>query len=405
MTVSSFFGSLEPALLDPIIELMNKFAQDPHPDKIDVSVGVYKTEDGNPHYVFPCVRAAKEKLAQKDPGHCYTQMSGIPAYVAEAQRTVFGANHSNVVSVQAISGSGALHLAFVFLRDAGYNDFYVGTPAWGNYKGMVEHVGARYHEYKYYDAKANAADFDAAIEALESAPPKSVFVLQAVCHNPTGCDYSKEQWAKILDVMETRNLFPLFDIAYQGFASGDVDDDAWAIREAHRRGLEFVACQSYSKNMGLYSERAGCIHVSVNDPSAISNVSSALVSAIRSEFSFAPAFGARVATIVQLDDEVRKVWAQDVLAVTDRLRGVRQLVLDKFTKLGTPGNWEPIIHQNGLFWFSGLTPLQVQKLQDEHHIYGTLNGRVNVAGLNGSNIDAYCAAVDAVVRKYPFKEK
>lgn len=402
MTVNSYFSQLEPSQLDPILLLMTAFANDTHPDKIDLSVGVYKTEEGDPNYIFPCVKAAKEKLAANDPGHCYTLMGGIPAFISNAKKTVFGADHDDVVSVQAISGSGALHLAFNFLRDTGFNDFYVGVPAWGNYHGMIEHVGGKYHEYKYYDPKTNAVDFDAAVEALEAAPDKSVFVLQAVCHNPTGCDYSREQWSKILDILQRKDIFPLFDIAYQGFASGSVDEDAWSIREAYKRGLEFVACQSYSKNMGLYSERAGCIHVSVKDKEALSTVASSLVSTVRSEFSFAPAFGARVASIVQLDEDIKKTWGEDVLAVTQRLKGVRKLVLDKFTKLQTPGNWEPIVKQNGLFWYSGLTPLQVEKLREEYHIYGTSNGRVNVAGLNTSNIDAYCSAVDAIVRKYPF---
>lgn len=402
MTVTSKFSHLEESLLDPIVELMSAYAKDTYSGKIDVSIGVYMTEEGDPNYVFPCVKAAKQKLAANDPGHCYTLMSGIPAFVSAAKKTIFGAEHENVVSVQTLSGTGALHLAVQFLRATGYENFYVGTPAWSNYHGIIEHVGGVYHEYNYYDPKTNAVDFDAAIEALQAVPSQSVFVLQAVCHNPTGCDYSREQWAQILDLLQKRDIFPLFDIAYQGFASGSVDEDAWVIREAYKRGIEFVACQSYSKNMGLYSERAGCAHVVVNDKEAISSVSSQLVAAIRSEFSFAPAFGARVATIVQLDEQLKKVWTEDVLAVTERLRGVRQLVLNKLTKMQTPGNWEHVVKQNGLFWFSGLTSLQVQKLIEEHHVYGTLNGRVNVAGLNNSNIDAFCKAVDAVVRKYPF---
>lgn len=401
MTVSSTFSLLETPSLDPIIEIMSAFAKDTHPDKIDVSAGVYKTDEGDPNYVFPCVKAAKQKLAAHDPGHCYTLMSGIPAFVSSAKKIIFGADHDDVISVQTISGSGALHLAFQFLLQTGFQNFYVGAPAWSNYRSMIEHVGGIYHEYKYYDPVANVADFEAALEALKIAPAQSVFVLQAVCHNPTGCDYSKEQWVQILDVIQERNIFPLFDIAYQGFASGNVDDDAWVIREAYKRGIEFVTCQSFSKNMGLYSERAGCTHVRVTDKEVTQSVSSLLVATIRSEFSFAPAFGARVASIVQQDDELNRIWAEDVLAVTQRLVVVRQQVLDKLTKLQTPGNWKPIVSQNGLFWYSGLTPLQVQKLMDEHHIYGTPNGRVNVAGLNSSNIDAYCEAIDTIVRKYP----
>lgn len=398
--MTSHFSHLEDVPIDPIMKIMNQFQNDPSPAKIDVSVGVYKTEEGDPNYVFPCVQQAKQVLAQNDPGHCYTLMAGIPAFVAEAQKTVFGAEHDDVVSIQAISGSGALHLAFRFLADAGFSDFYVGTPSWGNYQGMIEQVGGQYHLFRYYHPDTHGVDFDATMEMLRTVPDKSVVLLQAVCHNPTGCDYSRDQWSQILQVFRDRDLFLLFDIAYQGFASGSVEEDAWAIRQAYALGLEFIACQSYSKNLGLYAERAGCTHVRTS-PAVKANVFAALVGTVRREFSFAPAFGARVATIVQ--QQLQEQWAADVLSVTDRLKGVRLKVLARLTELGTPGKWEPIVKQNGLFWFTGLTPLQVQKLMDEHHVYGTLDGRVNVAGLNDSNIEAYCQAVDAIVRKYPFE--
>ncbi|PSK39054.1 hypothetical protein C7M61_002363 [Candidozyma pseudohaemuli] len=363
MTVSSYFAKLDDSPPDPIAQLMEASAADPNPDKIDVSIGVYKCDKGNPHhYVFPCVEQAKKQLAEKDPGHCYTNMTGIPAFRQLAQRTIFGENHDNVVSLQAISGLGSLHFAFAFLRAVGLKDFYVGVPAWGNYQGMIEHVGGVFHSYKYFDEASRGVDFASTIEALKNAPARSVFVLQAVCHNPTGCDYTQDQWLQIITLLKERDLFPVFDIAYQGFASGSVDTDAWAIRQAYASGIEFMVCQSFSKNMGLYAERAGCLHVVVNDKDSVANVTSQLTALARHEISFAPAFGARVATIVQTDPAILEQWKTDVADVCNRIK---------------------------------------QKLILEHSIYLTANGRINVAGLNLSNLDAFCRAVDAVVRKYP----
>lgn len=401
MTVSSYFANLDDSPPDPIAQLMEASAADPNPDKIDVSIGVYKCDKGNPHYVFPCVEQAKKQLAENDPGHCYTNMTGIPAFRQLAQRTIFGENHDNVVSLQAISGLGSLHFAFAFLRSAGLKDFYVGVPAWGNYQGMIEHVGGVFHSYKYFDEASRGVDFASTIEALNTAPARSVFVLQAVCHNPTGCDYTQDQWLQIITLLKERDLFPVFDIAYQGFASGSVDTDAWAIRQAYASGIEFMVCQSFSKNMGLYAERAGCLHVVVNDKNSVANVTSQLTALARHEISFAPAFGARVATIVQTDPAILQQWKTDVADVCNRIKQVRHQIVEKLEKLQTPGNWDHVVQQNGLFCFTGLTPLQVQKLILEHSIYLTANGRINVAGLNLSNLDAFCRAVDAVVRKYP----
>ncbi|OBA23769.1 PLP-dependent transferase [Metschnikowia bicuspidata var. bicuspidata NRRL YB-4993] len=395
------FFALPDASEDPIVALMNAYAADQHPAKIDVSIGVYKSEEGDPNYVFPSVKAAKSILAADDPGHCYTQMSGIPAFVAQAQKTIFGDSHADVASVQSVAGSGALHLAFALLVELGLTDFHVGEPCWGNYQGMVEHAGGLYIAYSYYDAATHTVDFDAIVHALSSAREGAVFVLQAVCHNPTGLDLTQAQWLRVFGLIRARKLFALFDIAYQGFASGDVDQDAWAIREAWRQGLEFMVCQSYSKNMGLYSERVGCTHVRARDEASAQRLRSALTRLVRTEFSFAPAFGARVAAILQENPQVRPIWLQDVRDVTARLRDVRQKMLETFEAMGTPGTWDHVTRATGMFWFTGLSRVQTQKLQEEHHIYGTSNGRVNVAGLNNSNIAQYCAAVDAVVRKYP----
>lgn len=395
------FTSLAEIKDDPIARIMMAYSRDPAEDKIDVSVGVYKDEKGNASYVFPSVQTAKEILAQDDPGHCYTNMAGIPAFTAGAQRTIFGTNHDNVVSVQGISGSGALHLALLLLRMMLYKDFYVGTPSWLNYEGMIEHVGGNHVPYNYYNAKDHSVDFESVVKALETAPLGSVFILQAICHNPTGCDLSPEQWSIIFDLLEKNKHFALFDIAYQGFASGDIDTDAYAIREAYRRGLEFIVAQSYSKNMGLYSERVGCTHVCTQDKSAVVAIKSQLVSIVRHEFSFPPAFGSRIATILQDDDEIRQVWFEDVKNVCKRLHRVRQQVATKLKELGTPGSWDHVQHSSGLFWLSGLSELQMSKLMDEHNVYGTLNGRISVAGLNDGNVDKFCRAVDQVVRKYP----
>lgn len=396
----SIFSGLEKSSVDPIIYLMAACAKDQHPQKIDVSVGVYQSDKGDPHYVFPCVKAAKELLLRDDPGHCYTLMAGIPEYLACAQRTIFGQEHENVTSIQAVAGSGALHLAFSLLTSVGYKDFYIGTPSWSNYKGMIEHVGGEYIEYPYYNYATRSVDIESVKTALENAPSKSVFVLQAVCHNPTGCDLSQSQWTEVFELIESKNHFLVFDIAYQGLSSGDIHEDAWAIRAAYDRKMEFIACQSYSKNLGLYSERAGCTHVCSWDLSAKENIASKLIAVSRNEVSFAPAFGARVATLVQTEPKLQEIWASDIMSVGKRLQGVRKTALYWFTQLNTPGDWSHILDLSGLFWFSGLSELQTQKLIEEYHIYALNNGRVNVAGLNDSNLEYFCRSVDSVVRKY-----
>ncbi|KAG2735529.1 hypothetical protein G9P44_001743 [Scheffersomyces stipitis] len=400
MTVTSKFNQLVREEPDPIVKTMSLYAQDPSPNKVDVSIGVYKSESGGP-YLFPCVAEAKKILAANDPGHNYTNMQGIPEFLEGARRAAFGekyASEGKLASLQTISGTGALHMAFLFLREAGYTNYYLGVPSWSNYVSMVEHVGGKVTTFNHYREDTKDVDFDSVVAALESAPADSVFIFQTCCHNPTGADYTQEQWTKIAELVKQRSIIPLLDTAYQGFSSGDKEKDAWAIRHFYELGIEFVVSQSFSKNLGLYGERVGAMHAVVQDKEFVPNAQSTLVALFRSECSFAPAFGARVASIVFQSPELQKVWREDVANITKRLKSVRQKVLERLTKLQTPGTWDNVIKQEGLFWYSGLTPAQNDRLISKHSVYSTSIGRVNIAGLSDANINYFCDAVDEVVR-------
>ncbi|KAL6451885.1 AAT2 Aspartate aminotransferase [Candida maltosa Xu316] len=386
-------------MTDPIVRTMELFQKDTNPNKIDVSIGVYKDEAGG-LYCFDVVKDAKKHLFENDPGHGYTTMAGVPAFVKSAQQVVFGdsiAQEGKLASLQAISGSGALHMGLMLLVQAGHKDFYVGTPTWSNYIPMITHVGGNVKTYEHYNADSRTVNFESVVGTLETAPSGSVFLFQTCCHNPTGADYSRDQWTKILDLVENKNHIVLFDNAYQGFASGDLDEDAWAIRHAYGKGLEFVVAQSFSKNLGLYSERVGCVHAVVQNKEFVPHTQSTLVATFRHECSFAPAYGARIAAYVIQNEDKRDHWRKEVAAVRNRLVALRQKVLDKLTELGTPGDWTNVVAQNGLFWFSQLSEDENERLIAKH-VYSTNIGRVNIAGLNDANVDQFCKAIDEVVR-------
>lgn len=400
MTASSFYSEIPKSEIDPIMAVMAKYHQDTDPKKADLSIGVYKPEDGNMKYVFPSVKSAKEQIYKNDEGHPYHQMSGLPSFVKGAKETVFGAKlaaSDRISSMQTISGTGAVHFGIEFVTSLGMKDFYIGVPAWGNYVPMVESHGAKVHTFSHYDAKTGGVDMDSVLSTIDSMPDNSVLLLQACCHNPTGADYSKDQWKQICEKLKTRKIFTFFDNAYQGFASGDKDEDAWAIRYFFEQNMEFLVCESFSKNMGLYGERVGCLHIVSNDASYSENVLGLLVSFFRSQCSFAPLFGARIASYLFTD--FKQQWDVDVKEVATRMRNLRAKILAKFKSLGTPGNWEPVVNQNGLFWFSGLNEEHARELMEDYHIYFLGNGRFNVAGFNENNLDYIIESIDEVVRK------
>lgn len=399
MTFTSAFSNIPESHPDPIVVLMQKCAEDTDPQKIDLSIGVYKSETGG-SFVMPSIKQSKAKLAASDVGHDYTNMQGIPEFRKAAQDVIFSrelADTLNIATLQTLSGTGSLSSGFRLLMDVGRSDFYIGVPAWGNYAPMINHLGGTLHTYRHYDPNTRQLDFDAMVEALNTAPEKSVFVLQACCHNPTGVDLTRNQWITVAEIMKRRNLFPFLDIAYQGFASGCKDTDAWPVRYFCQQGFELMVGQSFSKNMGLYSERAGCLHVVLADPDQLEAVEAKLVFTFRVMASFAPAFGARVATGIILDPALKDQWDQDVRDVHARLARIRQQIFDRLTAAKTPGDWLHLHSSSGMFWFLGLTAEQSERLRQEYHIY-TLGSRINVAGLNDGNIDYFCRAFDTVIK-------
>jgi aspartate aminotransferase len=130
-----------------------------------------------------------------------------------------------------------------------------------NHFAIFRNVGIEPLTYKYYDPKTIGLACNEFLGALSSAPDRSVILLHACAHNPTGVDPTREQWGQIADVMLQKGHYAFFDCAYQGFASGDLDRDAWAVREFVKRGVPMLICQSFAKNAGLYGERIGALHV------------------------------------------------------------------------------------------------------------------------------------------------
>lgn len=241
------------------------------------------------------------------------------------------------------------------------------------------------------------------IAALEGATEGSIILLHACAHNPTGVDPTQDQWKKIADVIRSKKHFPFFDTAYQGFASGDLATDGWAIRYFVEQGFELCIAQSYAKNFGLYGERAGCFHfittLSSDAESTVQRVASQLAILQRSEISNPPAYGARIASTVLNDPQLFAEWEANLRTMSGRIKEMRKALRSKLEDMGTPGTWNHITDQIGMFSFTGLTEKQVLKIREDSHVYMTKNGRISMAGLNSHNIDYFAKAVDKVVRE------
>lgn len=252
-------------------------------------------------------------------------------------------------------------------------------------------------EYRYWDERTRGIDFDGFIADLKSAPEGAVIILHACAHNPTGCDPTKEQWVKLADVIEEKKLFPFFDSAYQGFASGDPVHDAFAVRYFVERGFELFCSQSFAKNFGLYNERVGNLTVVQRNPETSAAVQSRMTLLVRYNYSNPPAFGARIVGKVFNDPELKQEWMDSIKTMSSRIIKMRKMLKEELESLKTPGTWNHIVDQIGMFSYTGLNMAQVTILIEEYHVYLLSSGRINMCGLNEKNVKYVAKAINEAI--------
>jgi aspartate aminotransferase len=252
-------------------------------------------------------------------------------------------------------------------------------------------------KYRYYKKETRSLDFEGLMEDLTNAPQHAVVVLHACAHNPTGVDPTPEQWTQIATVIQARELFPVFDMAYQGFVSGNPDEDAAAVRYFASLNMTMFICQSFSKNFGLYSERIGCFTVLAKTKEITSAIISNSRTVVRSLWSNPPQQGARIVAAVLNTPELRARWREQLKTMSTRVFEMRKALRDALIKVGAPGNWDHMINQRGLFPSTGLNEEQCIALERDHHIYLLNTGRINMCGINTHNVEYVARAFHSVL--------
>lgn len=353
----------------------------------------YRTEEGKP-WVLPVVKKAEKAVVEDDTlNHEYLPVLGLESYSSAATALLLGEDsiqikNKNAFGIQTLSGTGALRLGAEFLaRVMGRRTFYYSEPTWENHQKVFLSAGfTDGHAYRYWDPTTRGIDFDGLLADLRKAPEGAVIILHACAHNPTGCDPTKEQWVKIADVIEEKKLFPFFDSAYQGFASGDPVHDAFAVRYFVERGFEIFCSQSFAKNFGLYNERVGNLTVVQRNPATTAAVASRMTLLVRFNYSNPPAFGGRIVGKVLNSPELRQEWMDSIKTMSSRIIKMRKMLKSELETLKTPGTWDHITQQIGMFSYTGLNEAQVQILIEKYHIYLLKSGRINMCGLNEKNV-------------------
>jgi aromatic-amino-acid transaminase len=385
------FSEIPLAPPDPILGLTEAFQADKNPQKVNLGVGVYQDGQGKVP-VLKVVREAEKRWYEKEDSKSYIGIDGVPLYNTEVKRLLFGTDapivkEGRVVTAQALGGTGALRVGADFLRRfLPEASIWLSKPSWENHRAVFETAGFTVNEYPYYDAQKQGVDFDGMLGALAKLPAKSVVLLHACCHNPTGVDLDAAQWSQVAALLKERGVVPYVDFAYQGFGAG-IAEDAVAVRAFTEAGAPFLISSSFSKSFSLYRERVGAISFVTENADEAKRVTSQLKRVIRTNYSSPSSHGAQVAGMVLSDPELRKQWEAELTEMRERIQRMRGLFVERLAQKGVTRDFSFIKRQNGMFSFSGIALEHVRKLRSDFGLYIVDSGRICLAALNEKNVD------------------
>lgn len=387
---------------DPVFGLIHLFLADTNPKRVLLGVGIYKGEDGKP-FILKTVKKAEKMLYDSEVDKEYAFPDGIPSFRQKAIELSWGKDHpaikeGRVASIQTISGTGALKLGYLLMNKFFPKEkAYCPDPTWSLHHNIIASAKLDFTSFRYYDPITKGFNCEGMLEDLSNIEDEQLLLLQTSCHNPSGCDPTKEQWMQILEVVKKKQHFVFFDSAYLGFANDDLAEDAWALRYFGENYSRVMLAQSFSKNFGLYGERTGCLSMVCKDAAEAAKVQTLLKDTCLPEYANPPIHGARIVDIILGSDELTQEWHSEVKSMSHRLKQNRVQMVQKLEALGSKHNWDHITTQIGMFALTGIDKAEmVDELKNNFSIYLPYDGRICIASITQNNIDYVCEAFHAV---------
>ena len=376
---------------DPLWGLLSDYQADSRANKVDLLVGVYRDETGQTP-VMKVVQQAELFLANQSASKCYKQLSGNTAFNQQIAKFLLGAQNPKLetqYTIQTVGGSGALRVLADFIYSLSPNaNVWNTNPGYINHQPIMETAGLTVKPFTW-QGKGGLLDLDACLQDLTEAQKGDILLLHSSCHNPTGIDPSAEQWQTLISFCKSKGVIPLIDNAYQGFGDS-VEEDAKALRLfVDQLDLVLVA-SSCSKNMGLYCERVGAAMIVTDKKEQLLDIKTALERITRANYSMPPNHGAEVATYLFNHSQT---WFKELTLCRERVNTIRQQLDSRLNELDAPESLQIFKKQKGMFSLLPLTAEQMRQLREQFAIYGTDNGRVNLAGLQSNQISRLAEAL------------
>lgn len=397
----SIFDRIDLAPPDPIFGLVKAYQADPRPNKINLLIGFYKTEQLTTP-VLECVKKAEALLLKNEKNKEYLPIDGNPAFIEKIGLLIFGEalwnkSKERIYGAQAIGGTGALRTLADFFKKEITQEIWISDPTWPNHLGIFKSAGLNVHKYPYYERSSHSLVFEKMRECFNTLPRGSLVLFHSNCHNPTGYDLSQTEWKELSHLFLAKGLIPFFDIAYQGFGKG-IEEDVWAVRYFFEQGHEIAIAYSCAKSFSLYGERVGALYIAMGASKNSQQIQSQIKALIRTNYSNPPIHGAAAVAAVLSSAELTEEWKSDLVQIRKRIMQMRKMFLEALKGARTQRDFQFMERASGLFSYTGLDAKQVERLISEYGIYLPSDGRINVTGLNKSNLEY---VVNAMIKVIP----
>lgn len=403
------WSSVPSASAEHSVQIQTAYIEDTAPVKVNLSLMGFR-EDNGKVFLPPTVKYAEKKMREDSAfSHESLPIEGYAPFLDSATRFAYGEDspvirHKRVAAIQAMSITGALRLASTFLTrfpvPTGQRSIYIPNPTSDEDIAALKDGGLDIKVFRYLDQKHGMVDWDGMRDDLQAASPRSAVLLFVSGSVPTGAEFTAPQWRMVTSLLQERQLIPVVVMAFQGLSSGDVNRDAQPLRFMVHESVPVVLVQSFDAMMGLYSDSPAVVSIPTPSPEDRDRVDSQLRSLARAMYFHPPAWGAHLAHAVLSDKKLYPAWLNEIRAMSDRLRSVREKLHDVLVnKLKTPGSWAYLKRASGMYCTLLIPQGQTEALTAKRHIHLLPDGCFSLGCLNAQRIDMLARSVDWVVRE------
>lgn len=399
MEVKSRFAQFSNYTSKSPFDTVKKYEASNKEKKMNLSIGMIKDENGELSSL-KSVQQAEKAIHEAKLYKEYPPIFGLAEFTGAVQSLFFPENsevvkEGRVLTMHTITGGASLRVAAEVIRKFLPQKIHVSNLTFGAYANIYSKLEVC--NYPYYNKQEQKVDAEAFLEYLNKIDNGSNINLQLSSHNPTGLDFSKEEWDKIAAVMTNKKHLAFFDVAYLGYGNKSIEEDLYPIHKFAASKVEMLISYSSAKNFLNYSDDIGALVVVLNKKEPLLKLRSHIVVINRSLFSFVAVYGSRIIGKIVADPELKKLWLQELTQIWERISQARQSIIQEMEKQQVPINYSFLKRQKGIYMFLDLDDKQVQKLGEDYGIFLSEGGRVNISGVPPQNISYFVSSVKEVL--------